>query len=237
MNAIILAAGAGVRLRPWTDDRPKGLVEIEGVSLIERQIQFFRERGVTEIVIVAGYRADRFDALIARYPGITLVFNDKYDAYNNIYTVYLVRDRIGDSYVSEADVCMHENYLPAHPDHSLIFGGYRKGFAKEWIIRCDESRRIRRIDVQGGEGVIQSGLTYWTARDAPLIRDRLEELIGDGDFETRYWDDVFMSLFGRLEVYLHEIDPAAWTEIDSPSDLEEARRRERFGRPPSPLHD
>jgi CTP:phosphocholine cytidylyltransferase-like protein len=234
MNAIILAAGTGIRLRPWTDDRPKGLVDVGGTSLIERQIRFFRERGVGEITIVAGYRADRFASLLARHRDVSIVFNDKFEAYNNIYSMYLVRDRLGDSYVSEADVCMHENYILAHSDRSLIFGGYRTGFAKEWIIRFDESRRIRRIDVEGGEGIIEAGLTYWTERDAPHLRGKLEELIGAGDFETRYWDDVFMALFGRLEVYLHEIGPAEWTEIDDASDLEEARRRERLGRPSSP---
>ena len=178
MNAIIMAAGTGIRLRPWTNDRPKGLVEIEGIPIIERQIRFFRERGVDEIIIVAGHQARRFDSLIARDSDITLVFNDKYDVYNNIYSMYLVRDRLDDGYVSEADVFMHENYVLPHPDRSLIFGGYRKGFAKEWIVRFDESRRIRRIDVQGGEGIIQAGLSYWTGRDAPLLRDKLEEMIG-----------------------------------------------------------
>ena len=227
MNTIIMAAGTGIRLRPWTNDRPKGLVEIEGIPIIERQIRFFRERGVEEIVIIAGHQAQRFDSLIARYPDITLVLNDKYDAYNNIYSMYLVRDRLGDSYVSEADVFMHENYVLPRPDRSLIFGGSRKGFAKEWIVRFDENRRIRRIDVQGGAGIIQAGLSFWTKGDAPLLRDKLKEIIDAGDFGERYWDDVFMSLFDRLDVFLHEIDPGAWTEIDAPSDLVEARKRER----------
>jgi CTP:phosphocholine cytidylyltransferase-like protein len=229
MNAIIMAAGTGTRLMPFTADRPKALVEIEGIPIVERQIRFFRERGVGEIFIVTGHRPEGFGDLIARHGGITLVHNEKYDVWNNIYSMYLVRDRLEECYVSEADVCMHENYLPAaHPDRSLIFGGFRSGFAREWIIRTDGNRRIRRIDVQGGEGIIEAGLSYWTASDAAIVRARLEEMIGAGDFAERYWDDVFMSLFDRIEVYLNELDPASWTEIDSPSDLEEARRRERL---------
>jgi CTP:phosphocholine cytidylyltransferase-like protein len=228
MNAIIMAAGTGSRLMPFTADRPKALVEIEGVSIIERQIRFFRERGVAGITIVTGHRPDSFAGLVARHPDISLVHNDKYDVWNNMYTVYLVRDRLEDSYVSESDVCMHANYIPsARPERSLVFGGFRSGFAKEWIIRTDASRRITRIDVEGGEGIIQCGLTYWTAADAPAVRARIEEMIGAGDFAARYWDDVFMSLFGELDIRLNEIDPAAWTEIDSPTDLEEARRKER----------
>jgi len=232
-----MAAGTGTRLRPFTNDRPKALIEIEGTPIIERQIRFFRERGVGEIVIVTGHQAQRFGDLAARHPDISIVHNDKFDVFNNIYSMYLVRDRLEDSYVSEADVFMHENYVLARPDRSLIFGGYRSGFAKEWIIRSDGRRRIQRIDVQGGEGIVQAGLTFWTERDAPLLRDKLEEMIGAGDFGERYWDDVFMSLFGRIDVFFQEINPDAWTEIDSPPDLEEARKRERLRRSRAAPHD
>lgn len=232
-----MAAGTGTRLRPFTNDRPKALIEIEGTPVIERQIRFFRERGVGEIVIVTGHRAHRFDDLAASRPDISLIYNDKYDIYNNIYSMYLVRDRLEDSYVSEADVFMHENYVLTRPGRSLIFGGYRSGFAKEWIIRFDERRRIQRIDVQGGEGIIQAGLSYWTGSDSLLLRDKLEEMIGANDFGEKYWDDVFMSLFGRIDVFLHEIDSDAWTEIDSPVDLEEARRQERLRRSRAAPHD
>ena len=213
---------------PFTADRPKALVEIEGIPIIERQIRYFRERGVGEITIVTGHRAERFGELVARHGGITLVHNEKYDVWNNIYSMYLVRDRLAGSYVSEADVCMHWNYLLSRPGRSLIFGGYRSGFAREWIIRTDGNRRIHRIDVQGGDGIIEAGLSYWTPGDAAVVRARLEEMIGAGDFAEKYWDDVFMSLLDRIDVTLSEIDPASWTEIDSPADLEEARRRERL---------
>ena len=226
MKAIIMAAGAGIRLRPHTNDRPKALVEVAGVPIIERQIRFFRERGAEEIVIVSGYEARRFEALAAGDPALVFVRNDKFDVFNNIYSMYLVRDRLGDSYVSEADVFMHENYILPGSSRSLIFGGRRDGFAKEWIIRFDGSRRIRRIDVQGGAGIIQAGLSYWTPAAAAPLRARLEEMVESGDCGDKFWDDVFMSLFDRLEVYLNEIDPAAWTEIDSPADLELARQRE-----------
>ena len=181
MNAIIMAAGTGTRLMPFTADRPKALVEIEGVSIIERQIRFFRERGVGEITIVTGHRPEGFAGLVARYRRISLVHNDKYDVWNNLYTVYLVRDRLADSFVAESDVCMHGNYIPAAPPgHSLVFGGLRSGFAKEWIIRAGRDGRIDRIDVEGGEGIIECGLTYWTAADAPVVRARLEEFVGAG---------------------------------------------------------
>ncbi|MDY4421953.1 NTP transferase domain-containing protein, partial [Clostridium perfringens] len=91
MRAILLAAGMGTRLRPLTLDTPKSLIEVNGRPLLERQIEFLRERGVEEIIVVTGYLAEKFDYLKDKY-GVKLVNNDKYDIYNNIYTMYLVRE-------------------------------------------------------------------------------------------------------------------------------------------------
>ncbi len=59
LNAIILAAGMGERLRPLTNDRPKPLVDVLGEPMIERQIRFLREAGVDDVTVVAGYFSEK----------------------------------------------------------------------------------------------------------------------------------------------------------------------------------
>lgn len=103
MKAIVLAAGLGTRLRPITNDTPKSLVKVMGEAMAERQVRFLKERGIEDITIVTGYLAEKFDYLKEKY-GVKLVFNDKYDKYNNIYTMYLVKDLLPDSYVIEGDI-------------------------------------------------------------------------------------------------------------------------------------
>lgn len=63
MNAIILAAGMGTRLRPLTNDRPKCLVEVNGIPMVERQIQFLKEKGIDDITLISGYKAEALDFL------------------------------------------------------------------------------------------------------------------------------------------------------------------------------
>ena len=58
LNVIILAAGEGTRLRPLTNDKPKGLVELFGKSILERQIDLFTSCGITDISIVTGFNAE-----------------------------------------------------------------------------------------------------------------------------------------------------------------------------------
>lgn len=63
MNAIILAAGMGTRLRPLTNDRPKCLVKVGGMPMVERQIQYLLEIGVTDITLISGYKAESLNYL------------------------------------------------------------------------------------------------------------------------------------------------------------------------------
>jgi len=222
-----MAAGTGTRLRPLTDDRPKGMVEVNGRPIVERQIRHFLDIGVDEIVIVTGHKAERFAPLAKTYGRLTLLPNPLYETHNNIYSMYLAREYLGASYVSEADVLMHRNYLLQRPETSLLFGGYRRGFAKEWILRFGPDGRIHRVDVQGGEGVILAGLSYWTAPDARVVRERLEALVEGEGSENLFWDDVYMSCLDRVSVYLREIDPGAWSEVDTLDDLKDAEARDR----------
>ena len=63
MKAIIVAAGMGRRLSPYTDDRPKCLVEIKGRPLLLRQLEAYRQAGVSEFIIIRGYLGDRLAAV------------------------------------------------------------------------------------------------------------------------------------------------------------------------------
>ena len=79
MNAIILAAGMGTRLRPLTDDIPKCLVEVNGIPMVERQILLLQERGIFDITLVAGYRKDKLEYLVfENMPEIKHCFSTRY---------------------------------------------------------------------------------------------------------------------------------------------------------------
>lgn len=58
MQAIVLAGGKATRMRPYTDDRPKAMVEVAGMPIVEHQIRWLIDNGVKEIVVSCGYRAE-----------------------------------------------------------------------------------------------------------------------------------------------------------------------------------
>ena len=82
-RAIIVAAGMGRRLAPYTDDRPKCLVEVNGKSILERQIEAYRAAGVDEICVVRGYRSGDI-----RIPGLRYFENPGFQRNNILVSLF-----------------------------------------------------------------------------------------------------------------------------------------------------
>ncbi|CEN89171.1 sugar phosphate nucleotidyltransferase [Paraclostridium sordellii] len=218
MIAILLAAGMGTRLRPLTLTTPKSLVEVNGKPMLERQIEFLREIDIDEIIVVTGYLNEKFKYLREKY-GVKLIHNDKFDIYNNIYTMYLVREYLGDSYVIDADVYLNRNFLEKDIEKSTYFSGYKIGFKNEWKLDYDENNKVSNIIVGDGEGYILSGISYWSKSDASIINKELEKYIENGKFKDLYWDDVVKDNLSKLDVCIRKIKSEDSFEVDSLEDL------------------
>ncbi|AOR24542.1 sugar phosphate nucleotidyltransferase [Clostridium taeniosporum] len=223
MRAILVAAGMGTRLRPLTNTIPKSLIEVNGISLLERQILNLREIGIDEIIVLTGYLHEKFDDLVKKYDLIKIV-NDKYDVYNNIYTMYLAKDYLQDAFVIDADNYINKNFLPnKRPDNSEYYSACKENIVGEWILRYDENNKLQRVDI-GKEGdepsYIMSGASYWSKKDGKIIAQRIDEKVKCGDFKNLYWDDIVVENLNDLEVYVNKIGSNDIFEIDSIKDLE-----------------
>lgn len=119
MNAIILAAGLGSRFQEITKNNHKALLPIGGIPNIERTIQYLKEANIHEIYIVTGHMANMFSYLEEKYD-VTLVFNDKYNIYNNIRSLQVALSVFNDSFVIDADVVLLENIFMNKPKKVAI---------------------------------------------------------------------------------------------------------------------
>src|SRR5687768_15916167 len=113
MKAIILSAGHGSRLGHLTHDRPKCLIEFNGRSLLDWQLDMLAANGVDEAVVVTGFHDDLVEAAIARRSGgptVTTLFNPFYKVADNTGSLYMAREHLsgdclvwnGDTLVSDA---------------------------------------------------------------------------------------------------------------------------------------
>ena len=221
MNAIILSAGMGTRLRPLTNDRPKCLVAVNGVPMVERQIQFLKEKGIDDITLISGYKAESLEYLKDRY-GVDIVFNDRYDTCNNINSLYIVKERFRDTYVLEGDVYMDKNVLLSEVSQSTYFARKKK-YENEWGLEVDENNRLMKINIGAGDGFLMSGISYWKKEDCQKIISHMEEVYATKDYTNLYWDNMVLDIYPDLDIHVREIEGIY--EIDTPEELKEVERK------------
>ena len=100
MKVIILAAGEGTRLRPYTSDKPKCLVEINNFSLLDRQLQVLKATGIENVILIGGYRANK---LVRK--GIKLIVNNEYASTNMVWTLFQAEEELeGEVIISYGDI-------------------------------------------------------------------------------------------------------------------------------------
>ena len=215
MNAIILAAGMGTRLRPLTNDRPKCLVEVNGVPMVERQIQFLKEKGINDITLISGYKAETLDFLKEKY-GVDIVFNDRYATCNNINSLYIVRDRFHDTYVLEGDIYMDKNVLESEINQSAYFAK-RKKYENEWGLEVDANNKLSKITIGDGNGYLMSDISYWKVCDCKKIIAHMEKVYATKDYTNLYWDNMVLDIYPELDIKVNEIEGVY--EIDTPEEL------------------
>ena len=107
-NAIILAAGFGMRMVPINLSTPKALLEVNGERLIDRVIMQLHAVGIKDITVVVGFMKDSFEYMIDEY-GVDLVFNPDYATHNNLHSLALVEDRIHNTYIVPCDIWCDTN--------------------------------------------------------------------------------------------------------------------------------
>ena len=142
MKIIILAAGQGTRLRPLTDDRPKCMVEVNGKSIIERQLDTMHTCGIQDedITIICGYCSD---VLKNRFKdtNIHFIVNEQYDSTNMVCSLMCARNLMEseeDIIISYGDIIygeeVFEKILEAEDDMSVIVDD---GWYEYWSERCE----------------------------------------------------------------------------------------------------
>ena len=217
MRAIILAAGLGTRLRPMTNNTPKALIKVKDKPLIEYQIEYLKEKGIDEIIIVVGYLHEQFDYLKEKY-NVKLVLNDKYAEYNNFYSLYLVKDYLSDSYVIDADNYLFKNMFRTDVTRSTYFSVYREDCENEWFLLYGDDYKVQDIIVDSKSGRILSGVSFWDKPTAEKIVEFIDEAYKSGDFINLYWDNMVKDNINELDVYVEELEPNSIYEIDSVKD-------------------
>lgn len=129
MKAIIIAAGRGTRLRPYTEDRAKCMVEVAGQPLLHRQVDALRAAGIDDIVVIRGYKAGSVQA-----PGVRYVTNHDYENNNILESLFSAGDElVGDLVISYGDIFYQAKVAQAlvrcyHPATLMVDQGWQANY-------------------------------------------------------------------------------------------------------------
>jgi choline kinase len=233
MDALIMAAGRGSRLGAHTDDRPKSLVDLGGISPLELQIDLLAARGIERIVIVTGYRREEVEAAARARAGDRLevvpVWNPFWPVTNVVGSAWMARDQLRRPFVYlHADTVFDPTILDdllAAPGDGVLPVDIRPCEPEQMKAEIVDDRIVDLSKALPAERTAGEFIGIGVFRDAALapIRSSLDAVLAAGTL-TEYFEAALVhAIRGGLVLRPLPTAGRAWTEIDFEEDLELAR--------------
>ncbi len=234
MKAIILSAGQGSRLGHLTDDRPKCLIEFDGRSLLDRQLDTLDAQGIDDVVVVTGFRDDQIEKALERRrtagdgPSVRTAFNPFYKVADNLGSLFLVKHELtgdclvwnGDTLVSKrlmakvvankrAGICVTVDRKESYDDDDMK------------VIRDEADGRLRAIGKRIPKGVNAESIGLLAFRDggAERFADAIDRAMRTAEGTTIWYLRVIHHLAQDGEVWTFDIKGEEWGEVDFPEDV------------------
>lgn len=217
-NAIIMAAGLSSRFAPLSYENPKGLLEVNGEVLIERQIKQLKEAGVEDITIVVGYMKEKFFYLKDKFK-VEIVINDEYSTRNNNYTLYLVKEKLSNTYICSSDNYFTINVFKEHLNHAYYSSVFFQGETDEYCISTDNDGKIIDVVVGGENSWVMLGHVYFSEEFSRKFVQILEQIYNNPGVDKMLWEDIYISHIKELPMYIRKYDVKDILEFDDLDDL------------------
>lgn len=205
-QGIILAAGAGRRMKGLTNNTPKSLMEIDGLPLIERNINFMIEAGFDRILVVVGYKREMFMYLKKKYYSYELILleNNRFETTNTVSSLYEAMPYFDqDSFITTADIYFWNNVFSKYLDEGNYYILRQKEtYTKpDWIASLNRGNQIVSVDKRGIFGHAYTGISHWTVDGLALIKQKLLELDWNDEVQKKqYWDELLISELANLGI-------------------------------------
>jgi L-glutamine-phosphate cytidylyltransferase len=233
MKAIILSAGQGSRLGHLVDDRPKCLIDFNGRTLLDRQLDTLSANGIDEAVVVTGFHDELVqEAVTARSngPSVTTIFNPFFKVADNTGSLYMAREALsGDCLVWNGDTLVSDALMAkvvANDRAGICVTVDRKDrYDDDDMKVVEEGGRLKAIGKRLADGVNAEsiGLLAFRASGAERFREAIEAAMRTGEGTTIWYLRVIHHLAQSSDVWTLDISGEEWGEVDFPPDVEAAR--------------
>ena len=217
-NAVIMAAGLSQRFAPISYEKPKGLVEVRGEILVERQIKQLIEAGITDIILVVGYKKELFFYLEDKF-GVTIVVNSEFATRNNNSTLMRVRKMLGNTYICSSDDYFTENPFSQYNWKAYYAAEHAEGSTKEWCLALDGKDRICGVEVGGIDAWYMTGHAYFDRTFSERFIEILEKEYDNPHTAAMLWEDLYIEHIDELDMEIRRYGEGIIFEFDSLDEL------------------
>ncbi len=237
-TALLLVAGMGSRLRPFTFDAPKCLTEVGGLPILERLVRNLRAQGIERLVVVIGHMGTQIRNFLDSRAGdmqVDYIYSPDYRTTNNIYSLWLAREQIKEPFLLvESDLVFDASMLTEMLRPDKIAVSPIRPWMNGTTVTVSPGQRVMAFHAKGVEGDIPHYKTVNIYSLSPPSWDevikRMSHYISEGRV-NEYYEAVFADMVadGMLSFEAVFFDPHNWYEIDTIADLREAEKM--FGKP------
>ena len=237
MQAVILAAGLGSRLKKLTENNTKSMVEVNGISLMERMLRILDKKFLSNIIVVTGYKSEFFINYIKSLninTKLTFINNEIYDKTNNIYSMFLAKNEMinEDSILLESDLIFDDKMI------TEILEDNRKNLAlvvkyERWMdgtcLKINENEEIldfipgKDFNFEDADNYFKTINIYKFSKEfSKNIYFPFLEAYMSANGKNDYYEAVLKTIIdlGKNYIYAKVIsDDIKWYEIDDEQDL------------------
>jgi choline kinase len=234
MKAVILAAGRGTRIQELTHGLPKCLLPFGDKAILDFQLDSLFLAGISDVAIVVGHlEAEIVDHVakhhVEKLPGITFISNPEFARTNNIYSLSLAREWVGeDAFVClNADVLFHPGILlsalKTHDDLSIVVDWEFREETTKVIIQGQRvvrlSKSVSRADCSG----TFVNIALFSSRGGRRLFGKIESMLREGRVDQFFNDALGQLSAEGTRVGFTETEGLPWAEIDDASDFHYAQ--------------
>lgn len=241
MQAIILAAGMGKRLKELTQNATKCMVEVQNKTMIERALESLEKLSLNRIILVVGYEAKKLeeyvlelrDRLSLKTP-VEFINNTIYDKTNNIYSLYLAKDEMlkDDTLLLESDIVFEDALLKKlvdDPYPSLALVAKYESWMDGTVVELDAESQITKFISKKEFDFTKTDQYYKTVNIYKFSREFAKnayipflEAYCQALGHNEYYEQVLkvITLLDQCELRALKLDDEKWYEIDDVQDLD-----------------
>jgi L-glutamine-phosphate cytidylyltransferase len=235
MKAIILSAGQGSRLGHMVDHKPKCLIDFNGRTLLDRQLDTLMVNGVHDAVVVTGFRDELIEEVLSRRsggPAVRTIYNPFYKVADNTGSLFMAREELagdclvwnGDTLVSRA---LMRRVLANGCDGICVTIDRKDAYDDDDMKVVEEGGRLKAIGKRLPLATVNAesiGLLAFRAGGAERFREAIDRAMRTSEGTTIWYLRVIHQIAQQSEVWTLDINGEEWGEVDFRADVDAARR-------------